>query len=1773
MTTATAPSFLAGGGELGARMREFDWHNNPLGPPEHWPQSLKTAVRIMLTSSQPIWIGWGAQLIYLYNDPYKSIIGAKHPWALGRPTREVWSEIREEIEPLLETAMQGDEGTYVEEQLLIMERNGYPEETYYTFSYSPIPDDQGRAGGIICANTDDTARVIGERQITLLKELAARTGDARSTTDACQRSAEAIATDARDFPFAAIYLRDEEGFRLAASAGIEAGHPAAPERMPAEGSTLWPLERAHATEQPQLCETLPFEEGSLPNGDWDRPVDKAAVFPIYSSGEEGASGALVVGLNPVRLFDEGYRGFVTLVAGYIGTALANGEAYEEERRRAEALAEIDRAKTTFFANVSHEFRTPLTLMLGPLEDALAQGPDMPPEQRERLEVAYRNTLRLLKLVNALLDFSRIEANRARARFRPTDLGSLTEELASSFRAATDRVGLKLRVGTAALTRPVNVDRDMWEKILLNLLSNAFKFTFEGEIAVTLEDAGDMARLKVRDTGIGIPESEQPKLFERFHRVEGARGRSFEGSGIGLALVSELVKQHGGEIRVDSAEGRGTTFTIDIPFGAASPTDTEGEGDSPDLTGSLRARSFLEEALRWLPDGDGGAQTEEILHDVADSEPGSGRVTSPQKVVLADDNADLRDYVSRLLRERGYQVRTAPDGEAALAALREDAPDLLLTDVMMPRIDGFELLRQVRADPDLRDLSVIMLSARSGEEARVEGLDAGADDYLIKPFSARELLARVESLLIMARQRRQALAALRESEERFRNMADHSPLMMWVTEPDGVCTYLNKSWFEFTGQVEEEALGFGWLEAVHPDDQGWSGDTFRQANERQEAFRLEYRLRHRDGSYRWAIDAASPRFGTDGTFLGYIGSVLDIDERRRQETLRVVQTRLLELAIRDMPLPQILERLIETVEAHASTDMLGSILLMDEEGRYLRHAAAPSLPEAYNAAVDGIEIGPGAGSCGTAAFRREPVYVADIANDPLWKDYRQLAQEHGLAACYSTPIFAAKGGVLGTFAIYFRTPHEATESDLEMVNFIARTTALLIERKRAQDALQDETRLLETLNRTGAALAGELDLEKVVQQVTDAGVDLTGAKFGAFFYNVTNAEGDSYMLYTLSGVDRSAFDGFPMPRNTKIFSPTFGGEGIVRSPDILKDERYGQNAPNIGMPKGHLPVRSYLAVPVVSRGGEVIGGLFFGHPEVARFTARHERLMEGIAGQAAVAIDNARLYQAAQREIEQRRAAETALQQLNEQLESRVVEEIEVRREAEAALHQAQRMESIGQLTGGIAHDFNNLLQVISGNLQLLAGNVTGNERAERRINNALTGVNSGAKLASQLLAFGRRQALEPKVVSIGRLVHGLDDMLRRSLGEEIEIRVSVAPDLWNTLADPSQVENALLNLAINARDAMEGRGCLTIEVGNSVLDADYARNHPDVTAGEYVMLAVSDTGVGMTPETMAKVFEPFFTTKPEGRGTGLGLSMVYGFAKQSGGHAKIYSEVGHGTTIRLYLPRVIQAEDELVEIDKMPATGGTEQVLVVEDDAGVRATAAEMLGELGYGVTTAPDADAALVMIESGLKADLLFTDVVMPGTLRSPELARRAKAALPGIGVLFTSGYAQDAIVHGGRVDEGVNLLAKPYTREALARKVRHVLDTRDTAPAPRAVSRSLTVLLVEDDLIIRMSTADMLEDLGHRVLQAGEARQAMELLVQRPVDVLMTDVKLPGMSGLELAEHVRKKHPGIGIVLATGDSITPGEDLERRFRVLAKPYGSTCLKDSLRPWTHPGD
>jgi PAS domain S-box-containing protein len=550
-------------------------------------------------------------------------------------------------------------------------------------------------------------------------------------------------------------------------------------------------------------------------------------------------------------------------------------------------------------------------------------------------------------------------------------------------------------------------------------------------------------------------------------------------------------------------------------------------------------------------------------------------------------------------------------------------------------------------------------------------------------------------------------------------------------------------------------------------------------------------------------------------------------------------------------------------------------------------------------------------------------------------------------------------------------------------------------------------------------------------------------------------------------------------------------------------------------------------------------------------------------------------------------AEALLKKLMEELEDRVIERTRERDQMQDRLRQSQKMEAIGKLTGGIAHDFNNILQVIGGNLELLKLDPAAGMQADHRLDTAFTAVSRGALLASQLLSFARKQPLQPKPIHLGRILRNMDSLLRRALGEEIDIETIVGGGLWNALVDPNQLENAILNLAINARDAMGGQGKLTLELGNAMLDEFYALKHGDIAPGQYVMLAVSDTGTGMSAEIMERAFEPFFTTKPDGEGTGLGLSMVYGFVRQSGGHVKIYSEPGEGTTFRIYFPRVLEQEIDIPDVRSLPVVGGKETILVVEDDPAVQATVVEMLTGLGYQVLRAKDGQSAVTILESGASIDLLFTDVVMPGPVRSPDLARHAKALLPEIEVLFTSGYTQNAIVHGGRLDPGVELISKPYRREDLARRIRHLMANREqasyarkilqesrddsrsaasvTAPASFAASTqpNLQILIVEDNEDSREVLCEVLKTIGYQALSTDSAESALDLLSGKRFDVLLTDVRLPGMKGTELAARAIALYPGIKVVFTTGYGVIETQDF--RSWSLPKPFDIRRVKELL--------
>ncbi len=782
--TAQVEGWVRSGGALAKLVHDFDWAQTPLGPMERWPQSLKSIVRVVLTSRFAMWMSWGPELTFLYNDAYaKMTLGKKHPWALGKPSQKVWEEIWDDIGPLIQGVMKSGQANWHEALLLFLERSGYREETYHTFSYSPLFGDDGKVAGHLCVVTEETDRVIGERRLRTLRLLATELSKAITEEDVVASISRSLAENEKDLPFTLLYTLspDAKQARFACCTGIEYGHGVAPETIDlTESRQSWPIRELINGKDSVTVDDLAQRFGSVPSGGWDSPPGRALLLPIMNQGVPVA--VIIAALNPFRPLDVSYAGFLNLLAGQIAASIATARAYEEEKNRAEALAEVDRAKTAFFSNVSHEFRTPLTLMLAPIEDILGEPSGLAPRHRESLKVAHRNSVRLLKLVNTLLDFSRIEAGRFQASYEPTDLPQLTRELASAFRSAMERAGVRYIVNCPSLGEPVYVDRESWEKIVFNLLSNAFKFTFEGEIEISLRKTGEGVELAVRDTGTGIPEEDLPQLFERFYRVKNAQGRTFEGSGIGLALVQELTNQHGGAVSVESKIGQGSIFRVMIPLGSEH-LDPERVGAQRTLaTTALAADTYVDEALHWLPDfgnaPDFGKSREPASPSPVakdESEPSSelevgaelgggaeGRPGRP-RVLLADDNADMREYVRKLLSSI-CDVQVVQDGEAALAAIREAPPDLVLTDVMMPKLDGFGLLKGLRSDERTATIPVIMLSARAGEESRVDGLSFGADDYLTKPFSARELLARVKSHLKMTQIRRR-------SEEQFRKLSE------------------------------------------------------------------------------------------------------------------------------------------------------------------------------------------------------------------------------------------------------------------------------------------------------------------------------------------------------------------------------------------------------------------------------------------------------------------------------------------------------------------------------------------------------------------------------------------------------------------------------------------------------------------------------------------------------------------------------------------------------------------------------------------------------------------------------------------------------------------------------------------------------------------------------------------------------------------------------------------------------------------------------------------
>jgi PAS domain S-box-containing protein len=869
--------WLVGGGEMGKLIRSMDWSKTPLGPLENWPDSLRTTISLSLSSNFPINIVWGPGYNQIYNDGYRVLVGERHPDGMGMPYNECWASAWPAIGEPFERAWAG-ETSFLENQRMYLTRNGYLEETFFTFSLSPIRGENGTVFGLFHPVTETTPKMLSERRMRALRAVGVSTNEARSLESAFILGAQTLAAHELDLPFVLFYslTKDAKEVRLVASAGIAVALTSSPElvRLDDNDSDGWPFSEILATDASMVVDGLQKRFGRFACGPYEEGANLAVACALRLPGSGVPLGIFIAGVSPRLPFNQSYRDHFEQVAAAMATSLANVFAYEQEKQRAEALAEIDRAKTAFFSNISHEFRTPLTLMMGPLEDAIGQAEQFSPINRERLELAHRNSLRLLKLVNTLLDFSRIEAGRIQASYEPTDLSHFTAELASVFRSAIERAGMRLVIHCPALPEMVYIDNEMWEKIVLNLLSNAFKFTFDGEIQVSLRAVDSAVELSVRDTGTGIPAEEITKLFERFHRVKGARGRSYEGSGIGLALVQELVKLHGGSVRVESKMNQGTTFTVSIPLGKEHlPADRLG-GPRTLASTSLRGDAYLEEALRWLPEPQDAADVpSRLAFSVAAPPLPSPRESNERaRILLADDNADMREYLERLLNER-YEVTAVADGEGALKSARAHRPDLVLSDIMMPRLDGFGLLHALRSEESLKDVPVILLSARAGEESRIEGLETGADDYLVKPFSTRELLARVKSHLEMARVRREATGLLAA-------IVGSSDDAIVSKNLDGVITSWNKGAERIFGYTAQEAIGKNITLIIPPDRLDEEANILRSLRRGERVDHFETIRMRKDGTLFDISVTISPVKDAAGKIVGASKVARDISERKR-----------------------------------------------------------------------------------------------------------------------------------------------------------------------------------------------------------------------------------------------------------------------------------------------------------------------------------------------------------------------------------------------------------------------------------------------------------------------------------------------------------------------------------------------------------------------------------------------------------------------------------------------------------------------------------------------------------------------------------------------------------------------------------------------------------------------------------------------------------------------------------------------------------------------------
>ncbi|MDS0135845.1 MULTISPECIES: chemotaxis protein CheB [unclassified Amycolatopsis] len=839
---------FAGAGEVATLARKIDWSQTPLGPVRQWPAQLVTLVRTVLDSPVGMCLLWGPDLLQFYNDAYRLVMGAKHPAGLGQANRECWPEVWHLNEPRYRRALAG-ESVSLKDALYPTTRHGDPENAWFDLTFSPLHDDGPAPAGVLVTAIETTHEVLARRRLDLLSTLAGHTRKSASGRAALESFIGALGDDAPDIPFAAAYLNDPARQRaeLVAAVGTPAGGPLAPHTaLLSWRRPKWPLAELVATGEPVLATDLAHAFRGVTVGAGDDEPGSAMLFPLGETPARAPAGILLLGVSPRLPLDEPYRHFLGLVAAQATAALTDAVRRRRQSDRIDQLAELDRTKTQLLSTVSHELRTPLTLLLAPLDDLAAPVANLAPHLRAQVDIAARNARRLLGMVESLLDFSQLEAGRLRARSEPTDLAQLTEDIASTFRGATDHAGITLEVDCPPLSAPVPVDPEMWEKIVANLLSNAVKFTFAGTITVTLRELPQHAQLTVRDTGVGIPEDELARVFTRFHRAPATRSRTHDGAGIGLALVHELARLLHGRVKVRSTVGEGTEFTVWILRRKSPDAEKPASGRIHRAT----AVALAEAAEHW---------------DTHTDDTPAPAWPDRARLLVVDDNRDMRDYLTRLLSPN-WHVHAVGDAQRTLESARRDRPDLIVADVMMPEMDGLELARRLRADPALQSVPLIMLSARAGEEATVEGLTAGADDYLVKPFAPSELVARVAAQL--ERRRVQEVG-----DRRFRALVAATFDAVYRMNPD---------WSEMRGLdgrgfiADTTAPSHSWLDSyISPDDQPGVLAAIDEAVRTKSVFDAVHRVRRVDGTLGWTHSRAVPLCDDNGEIVEWVGTATEV----------------------------------------------------------------------------------------------------------------------------------------------------------------------------------------------------------------------------------------------------------------------------------------------------------------------------------------------------------------------------------------------------------------------------------------------------------------------------------------------------------------------------------------------------------------------------------------------------------------------------------------------------------------------------------------------------------------------------------------------------------------------------------------------------------------------------------------------------------------------------------------------------------------------------------